>query len=369
MGKRVQQQNQAANAYLQRTEDLTKRIEKCASVVELDSILSFYKKMQKKNFFLVPKVVGIGQQENINKAKTKLNAAINAKQKEFTISKDMDNVGEITEGQEPKVTSESTEVKTTPASTEGEVTSESTEVKTTPASTEGEVTSESAEVKTTPASTEGEVTSESAEVKTTPASTEGEVTSESTEVKTTPASTEGKDPKDISVGINGAAENFAGETPELNLAEENRRRRQLVPIFERLKAIDELHNDLLKRSDDSTSKKDKENYKNASKAALQIHSDVFALSQKYIADGDLEHYKNKSAHIFNEGKDIQELNKHRGINKTILINIALFIAGLGVFYAAACLAKGGFFSVDTKSKKVVDEVSATVTAAIAAPAA
>ncbi|EHL32641.1 hypothetical protein [Legionella drancourtii] len=40
-----------------------------------------------------------------------------------------------------------------------------------------------------------------------------------------------------------------------------------------------------------------------------------------------------------------------------------------MFYAAACLVKGGFFSVDTKSKKVVDEVSATVTAAIAAPAA
>ncbi|WP_040534076.1 hypothetical protein, partial [Legionella drancourtii] len=145
MGKRVQQQNQAYNAYLQRTEDLTKRIEKCASVDELDSILNFYKKMQKKNFFQVPKVAGIGQQEHVNKAKTKLNAAINAKQKEFTLSKGMDNISV----QGSKAALESTEVKTTPESAEVKTTPENTEVKTTPENTEVKTTPESAEVKTT----------------------------------------------------------------------------------------------------------------------------------------------------------------------------------------------------------------------------
>ena len=375
MGKKVQQKNPAYNAYLDRIATLTQQLKACASKEELDSILNEYDEMNGNNLLQQPEGLTDGQKLNGLNMAGRLNLLIEAKKTEFPAPVSVDELGEASEVVKAAetvdvVTTPETAVEvTTPETTEVVTVAETVEVVTTPKTVEVVTAPETAEVVTTPETAEVVTTPETAKVVTTPETakvvtapeTAKVVTApETAKVVTTPETAEVTTPK--TVGGKSVA-----KASELNSVEQ--RTRQLVPVFDRLKAIDELHQNLLKRSTESNSPQDKENYKKASASALQIHADVLALSQKYILDGDLAHYKNNSAHIFKEGKDIQELNKHRGFNKNILLNVALRIAGLGILYAAACLARGGFFSVDTRSKKVVDEVSATVTAAIAAPAA
>ena len=384
MGKKVQQKNPAYNAYLDRIATLTQQLKACASKEELDSILNEYDEMNGNNLLQQPEGLTDGQKLNGLNMAGRLNLLIEAKKTEFPAPVSVDELGEASEVVKaaetvdvvttpetavevttPETTevvtvAETVEVVTTPKTVEVVTAPETAEVVTTPETAEVVTTPETAEVVTTPETAKVVTTPETAKVVTAPETAKVVTAPETAKVVTTPETAEVTTPK--TVGGKSVA-----KASELNSVEQ--RTRQLVPVFDRLKAIDELHQNLLKRSTESNSPQDKENYKKASASALQIHADVLALSQKYILDGDLAHYKNNSAHIFKEGKDIQELNKHRGFNKNILLNVALCIAGLGILYAAACLARGGFFSVDTRSKKVVDEVSATVTAAIAAPAA
>jgi hypothetical protein len=142
----------------------------------------------------------------------------------------------------------------------------------------------------------------------------------------------------------------------------NLRKKQIKPVFDKLKEIKILQASLKERGAFG-SLNDLLNYTRAAQATEEIYSKIKELSKNYVSDGDLDSYQTESAKIFDEeSHEMKELSKHRGglLSKELWVNIALFIAGLGVFYGIACAIQGGFFKVQTNSVKRIRELENTL---------
>ncbi|WP_133137235.1 hypothetical protein [Legionella rowbothamii] len=104
-------------------------------------------------------------------------------------------------------------------------------------------------------------------------------------------------------------------------------------------------------------------YEGATLATGRIHDALQQLTDKYIKDGDLQHYQEQTRALFDETTDdMKTINQHRGWAKNFFGNLAYFILGLGVGYAAVCAYRGKFFEFNTETANVVGAVNEKISA-------
>ncbi|MDR3501236.1 MAG: hypothetical protein P4L79_01460 [Legionella sp.] len=104
-------------------------------------------------------------------------------------------------------------------------------------------------------------------------------------------------------------------------------------------------------------------YEDATLATGRIHNALQLLTDKYIQDGDLQHYQDQTRALFDETtEDMKTINEHRGWAKNFFGNLAYFILGFGVGYAAVCAYRGKFFEFNTDTANVVGAVNEQIAA-------
>ena len=110
----------------------------------------------------------------------------------------------------------------------------------------------------------------------------------------------------------------------------------------------------------------KDELKKANEAASTLHTTLTTISKAYFTNptqNNYEEFKGISTTAINAAHD--KLDKHRGL-KQILGNLALAIAGLGVFYLVAAsinlaVTKGKhFLFFKTKSEVLIDTIQEKV---------
>jgi hypothetical protein len=104
-------------------------------------------------------------------------------------------------------------------------------------------------------------------------------------------------------------------------------------------------------------------YEKATQATQNIHDAITNLVAKYVQDGDAQHFQDETKALFDETtEDMKTINEHRGWAKNFFGNLAYFILGVGVGYAAVCAYRGKFFEFNTETANVVGVVNEKITA-------
>lgn len=104
-------------------------------------------------------------------------------------------------------------------------------------------------------------------------------------------------------------------------------------------------------------------YEKATLATQNIHDAITNLVAKYVQDGDAQHFQDETKALFDETtEDMKTINEHRGWAKNFFGNLAYFILGAGVGYAAVCAYRGKFFEFNTETANVVGVVNEKITA-------
>lgn len=104
-------------------------------------------------------------------------------------------------------------------------------------------------------------------------------------------------------------------------------------------------------------------YEKATLATRNIHREITNLVEQYVQDGDVHHFQDQTKALFDEtSEDMKTINEHRGWAKNFFGNLAFFILGVGVGYAAVCAYRGKFFEFNTDTANVVGAVNEKISA-------
>lgn len=142
---------------------------------------------------------------------------------------------------------------------------------------------------------------------------------------------------------------------ELALQElQNKRKKEIAHIYAELVNIDNKCERMFKKGPA---------YEAVTQATGRILDALTKLTEKYVKDGDLQHFQDETSTLFDETtEDMKTINEHRGWAKNFFGNLAYFILGLGVGYAAVCAYRGKFFEFNTDTANVVGVVNEKIAA-------